>query len=235
MLHDPVGQPVEPARLRGVGPARPLLRADPERGSEVAEGESDHLRGRRIDPQLTRDERGASASRGDLHADQAKRPAAGRRHCQLPGHGVAVPRGARARQRMQRAGRREVVAEDPHRVVHAARDEPRAVPHARELERPVPGLEAASDHVHPEVVRLLPLHPRHLLLDRRRRHLGPDPPSDPDRQPVADRRLIVAHQRVARPPAGHGPLDELLDGWARVGRSSVGWGRLEGGGDRQQD
>ncbi len=209
---NPVRQGVEPARLGRVRPSRALFRPDPERGSDVAEGEPDHLRGRRVDPHLAGNQGRTRPAGGDLDPHQAERTAPGRGHRQVAGQCVAIPLGSGLGERVQRARRGEIVAEDPHRVVHLPRDEPWAVPHARKLNGAVPGPESAADHVHPEVVRLLPLHPRHLLLDGRRGHLGPEPPSHGDGEPVTNRRLVVADRGVAQPAAGRGALDQLLDG-----------------------
>ena len=130
--HELIGDRVDPPRRRGI---RPLLAfgQDPEPGAHVAEAEANHLGARRVDPHLPGDQREPLASRCHLHLEKAQGATSPRGDRQRLAERVAVPRRGGGRERVQRPGGGKLVAEDPDRVIHRSRHEPRSIPHAREL------------------------------------------------------------------------------------------------------
>ena len=184
-------------------------RADEELGPHVAEREPDHFGRAGLDPQPPGDERGRDPPWHHVDHVDPDAVALRRRDRQAVSHRVPIPVRSGRRERVQRPRRREVVAENPDRVPHIPRYEPRPVKHAGKIPLRVAGTEPPPNHVDPEIVGLPPLDARLLLFDRGNRDLGPAAPPRRGGQAIADSCPVIRDRAVLSAMPRHGPHDEL--------------------------
>ena len=181
-------------------------------GADVADDETNDCAGCRLDPDPARNQRRPRTARRRFHDVHPHRRAAGRRHAQTVHQRVAVPGGPSGGQRMERPSPGEAVAEDPQRVVRAARDKPRTVEKAGEVPGRIAGTEAPPDHVHPKIVGLTPGDDRLLLLDRRCGKARPAAAAERRGEPVANARPVIGDVGIAGPMPSHRALHERTGG-----------------------